>query len=241
MRQGFKSISFSSTNSNIIYAGLAKNRATVLTSIPVGTVIYKSLDSGQTFSPLPSILDGSNVNRLIVSPYNSNIVYAATSSGVYKTGNGAASWTKLGNLGTRHIECIAVDFRQPEYIIAGEVFGGVWISKDVGLSWTGPHNTGFNSPNPYITALSFDPGNSNTVFAGDLYSGVYCSYNKGLTWSPFPDWKMSGLSVRAVKDLELNSEVIYAATLGGGVFRYLRPSKKNISSVPAFILLLLDD
>jgi hypothetical protein len=51
---------------------------------------------------------------------------------------------------------------------------------------------------------------------------------------------MSGLSIRAVKDLKLNNKVIYVATLGGGVFRYLRPGSRNISIDPSLLLLLED-
>jgi photosystem II stability/assembly factor-like uncharacterized protein len=220
LRQGFKSIVFSLSSPDVVYAGLARDRLTVLTSSPVGTALYKSTDAGRNFFPMPSILEGGNVNRLIVSPSDSNVVYAATSRGVYKTTNGAASWVKLSSLGTRHIQGLAVDFREPDFIIAGEVFGGIWISGNGGSSWSGPHNSGFNSPNPYITVLALDPRSSTTVFAGDLYSGIYRSTDGGFTWSPFPDWKMSGLTTRAVTDLHLNGLVLYAATQGGGVFRF---------------------
>jgi len=236
-RQGFKSLAFAPSNPKIVYVGLAKERLSVLTTSPVGTVIYKSTDSGENFVAIPSILDGSNINKLVVSPKDSSLVYAATSKGVYRTINGALSWEKFSNLGNKYIETLAYDLITPGYLIAGEVFGGIWISKDFGTNWTGPNNIGFNSPNPYITAVVFDPLRPSTVFAGDLYSGIYRSTDKGLTWSAFPDWKMSGLNVRAVSDIDLNDEVIYVATMGGGVYRYLRSQKKFIQ-LPALMLLL---
>ena len=219
-RQGFKTMIFSPSAPDVVYAGLAKDRSTFISSPSVGTVIYKSNDAGATFSPMASIIDGHNVNGLVVDPNNSTIVYAATTNGVYKTTNGAISWVHLDSLGTRHIEALAIQPQQPDYLIAGELFGGIWISKDGGTSWTGPHNSGFNSSNPYISALVIDPKNPDLIYAGDLYSGVYQSLNKGNTWSPFPDSKMSGLMVRAVKDIAINDRVIYVATQGGGVFKY---------------------
>jgi photosystem II stability/assembly factor-like uncharacterized protein len=239
-RQGFKSLAFAPSDPAVVYAGLAKDRLSVLTTTPAGTVIYKSTDSGRTFGSMASILDGSNVNTLIVAPADSALVYAATSSGVYRTSNGAATWSKLTGLGTKHIEALAIDLRADGYLIAGEVFGGVWISADGGASWTGPHNSGFNSPNPYITALVLDPLRSETVFAGDFYSGAYRSLDRGKTWAAFPDWRMSGLAVRAVKDLDVNREAIYAATQGGGVFRYLRTPSSVVQN-PGLPLLLLDE
>ncbi len=220
--QGFRGLAFAPSNPNIVYAGLSKDRGTFLSSSPLGTVIYKSQDGGMTFSPMPSALDGINVRRLVVDPASADIVYAATTNGVYKSSNGAASWTRIGSLGSNKIEALAIDSQQPGYIIAGEIFGGIWMSTNGGANWTGPLNTGFSSSNPYISSIVVDPVSSNTVFAGDLYSGVYRSQDKGNTWAAFPDWKMSGLAVRAVKDLAISANVMYAATQGGGVFRFDR-------------------
>lgn len=232
-RQGFVGLAFASSDPNVVYGGLSKDGGTFLSSSPLGTVIYKSQDGGMTFSPMPSALDGINVRRLVVDPANADIVYAATTNGVYKTSNGAASWIRIGSLGSNNIEALAIDPLKPGYIIAGEIFGGIWMSTDGGAIWIGPLNTGFNSPNPYISSIVVDPANPNTVFASDLYSGVYRSQDKGITWSAFPDWKMSGLAVRAVKDLAINVNVMYAATQGGGVFRFDIVSKATTTSCTA--------
>ena len=219
-RQGFKTLVFSPSNPNVVYAGLARDRKNILSSSPYGTVICKSTDAGVTFSEMTSDIDGYNVNELIVDSNNVNIVYAATSNGVYKSTDGAKSYIHFHSLGNPNIEALSVAFQQTNYLIAGEIENGIWISEDDGTTWTGPHNGGFNSSNPYITAIIFDPDNHNTVYASDLYSGIYQSADKGNTWSPFPDSEMSGLTVRAVKDIVMNKEVIYGATQGGGVFRY---------------------
>ena len=219
-RQGFKTLVFSPSNPNVVYAGLARDRNNILSSSPFGTAICKSTDAGVTFSEMTSDIDGYNVNELIVDPKNVNIVYVATSNGVYKSADGAKSYTHFDSLRNPNIEVLAVDPQETNYIIAGEIEGGIWISEDGGIAWTGPHNSGFNSSNPYITAIIFDPDNHNIVYASDLYSGTYQSTDKGNTWSPFLDSEMSGLTVRAVKDIVMNKEVIYGATQGGGVFRY---------------------
>lgn len=228
-RQGVKTIAFSPSDPAIVYAGLSKDRRTFLSSSPIGTVIYKSSDGGAGFSPMSSVIDGHNVNKLVVDSDNSDILYAAATNGVYKSADGAKNWTKFTNLGDKQIEAIAV---KSGYIVAGELFGGIWISSDDGSSWTGPHNSGFSSANPYISAIEFDPSDSNVVYAGDTYSGIYKSTDKGANWSPFPDSGMSGLTVRAVTDLAINAGVIYAATQGGGVFRYDPVSSAGMS-VPA--------
>jgi len=230
-RQGFRGLTFAPSNPSVVYAGLSKDRNTFLSSVPIGTVVYKSQNGGLSFSPLPSALDGSNVRRMLVDPADDKLVYAATTNGVYKSIDGAASWTRAGDLGVRSVEALAIDPLQPGYIIAGEIFGGIWMSTNGGANWTGPLNSGFNSSNPYITALVVDPVSPNTVFAGDLYSGIYRSLDKGLSWTPFPDWKMSGLSVRAVTDIAMGTRTMYAATQGGGVFKFDRQAEVTRSQV----------
>jgi len=214
--QGFRGLAFAPSNPAIVYGGVSVDTH-YYAQTPTGTVIYKSVDGGGTFAAAPSIIDGNNVNRLIVDPNDSNKIYAATTNGLYKSTNGAASWTYSSGLGNRKIEALAV---RSGTLIAGEVFGGIWTSPDDGATWTGPHNTGISSPNPTISALVFDAVNANVVYAGDIYSGVYRSSDRGLTWSPFPDSTMSGLATRAINDLALTNEVLYAGTEGGGVFRY---------------------
>lgn len=188
-RQGFKTIEFAPSDQSIVYAGLSKNVNNTIA--PQGVAIYKSTDAGATFSAMPSPIDGNNVSRLVVDPSNANIVYAATSTGVYKSTDGAATWSSMTGLSGCKIEALAVAWQQPGMMIAGEQFGGTWITLDGGFSWSGPHASGFSSPNPFLSALAIDPAASNTVFASDQYSGVYQSTDGGINWAPFPGWRMS--------------------------------------------------
>jgi photosystem II stability/assembly factor-like uncharacterized protein len=242
-RQGFKTIAFSNPNPNIVYAGLSKDRLSFETASPFGTVIYKSRDAGLSFAPIASIIDGSNVNELAVDHQNPNHLYAATTSGVFKSINGAVSWEYCDTLGPKHIEALAIDPDQPGLILAGEGFqgSGIWRSLDDGATWSGPFNSSFNSANPYITALIRDPNHNNTFFASDLYSGVYQSKDSGINWSAFPDWKMSGLTFRTVKDIAINEKSLYATTQGGGVFRYPVDTGQTGNTITPFMMLLLDE
>lgn len=219
-RQGFRGVAFAPSNPAIVYVGLSLARGTFLTAAPVGTVIYKSVDGGLTFSPIPSIVDGKNVRRLVVAANDPNTVYAATTSGVFKSTDGAASWTAFSSLGNRQIEALVIDPEQPGYLVAGEIFGGIWVSQNDGVTWAGPNNSGLSSSNPYISTIIMDPRDADILYAGDLYSGIYKSTDRGVTWASFPDYAMSGLTIRAVKDLAMNDRVLYAATQGGGVYRF---------------------
>ncbi len=169
---------------------------------------------------------GKNVRQLAVDPRDENVVWGATTSGLFKTSDGGQGWTRIDRLGERKIEAVAIDVRRPGFIIAGEIFGGIWRSLDGGATWTGPLNTGIGSPNPYVTSLVFDPFDPTTIYMSDFYSGVYRSQDGGVTWRAFPDWNMSGLTVRAVKDLAIGCGMMYVATQGGGGFRLKMPSRR---------------
>lgn len=217
-RQGFKGLAFAPSNGNIVYAGLAKQRGTIDTSVPLGTVLYKSTDGGASFAAASTGLNGKNVHRLVVHPGNANTVWAATSGGVYRSTTGGASWSLLG-LSGRNILALAVN-TATDVLVASEKDVGVWRSLNGGTSWSGPSNTGFSNANPAVRGLVFDSTGAATVYAGDNYSGVYRSTDNGSTWSPYPDVSMTGLTSRAVKDLAIANGILYAATEGGGVFRH---------------------
>lgn len=225
---GFKALEFAPSNPSTVYAGFARERNTITSPtspVPTGPVLYKSVDGGATFAaPIPG-LSGLNVIRLIVDPENADIVWAATSNGIYKTVDGGTTWNLLGALGNKYITAIAIDPNNKNTIIVGEKDVGIRRSADGGITWPGgPYNTGFKNPNPFITALAFDPDATGIVYASDLYSGVYTSHDGSNSWSGYPDDGMTGLSVKAVTNLAVGSRVAYATTRGGGVFRIGGPS-----------------
>lgn len=224
-RAGFKALAFAPSTPSIVYAGLAKDRLTIYSSVPYGNVLYKSTNGGADFSAPTTALNGRNIFQLVVAPANADVVWAATSKGIYKTTNGGKSWAFFSSLGNRVIMALAVDPADTLRIVAAQKDVGIWKSSDGGASWTGgPYNTGLKHANPLITALAFEPAGGGTIYASDYYSGVYQSTDGGSSWSPHPDNAMSGLAVRAVQNLAVADGVVYAATQGGGVFRVGGPA-----------------
>ena len=224
-REGFKALSFAPSNPSIVYAGLAKDRGTIDSMSPFGNVLYKSVNGGATFAVPSTELDGLNVYKLLVAAADANTVWAATSGGLYRTVNGGASWTKLTGGNGGPFAAVAVDPSNPSAIVASERNVGIWVSADGGSTWPGgPFNTGFTNASPAVVTLALDPAGSGAIYAADYYSGVYRSTDGGKSWSGWPDGGMSGLAVRAVKDIALAGGVVYAATQGGGVFRLGGPA-----------------
>ncbi len=230
-RQGFKALAFAPSDTRIVYAGLAKDRNTVDTTVPVGTVTYVSSDAGATWAAKPSVLDGKNINMIVVGAADPKKAFAATTGGMFSTSDGASSWSQLNGLGNADIRAVAIDPSNPLILFAASEKVGIFKSADGGATWAGPKNTGFSSANPQVRGIVVAPAGSAAVYAGDWTSGVYMSADGGETWAPFPDSAMTGLSTRAVKSMAISADgkVLYAATQGEGLFRYGTPAAATAS------------
>jgi uncharacterized protein (TIGR03437 family) len=91
------------TNPNTLYVGTGEGFS-AFDEDTVGDLrgagIFKSTDAGATFTRLASTTTGSDfyfVNDLVASPSNNQRLYAATRSGVWRTTDGGAMWTRVLN------------------------------------------------------------------------------------------------------------------------------------------------
>ena len=157
------------------------------------------------------------------------VIYAATSSGVFKTTDGGASWTPA-NTGLSGIPVfsLAIDPKTPTTVYAGTFGTGVFKSTDAGGHWTPVHG-GFS--NDTVLSIVIDPGDPATIYSGTTASSsstagavfspasaVIKSSNGGLAWTA----ANAGLPRAIVTALALdpsNPAVLYAGTSAGGVFK----------------------
>lgn len=87
-------------NTDVLYAGTGEG---VFNSDAVrGLGIFKSTDAGATWNQLPGTVEPAvpfgaffRVNDLVISPADSNRVYAATRWGVWRSSDGGATWTNV--------------------------------------------------------------------------------------------------------------------------------------------------
>jgi hypothetical protein len=64
---------------------------------------------------------------LAVHPQNSDVLYAGTESGVFRSTDGGAKWTEANSgLTTPDVQTIAVDPKTPARLFAGTAGGGVF-------------------------------------------------------------------------------------------------------------------
>jgi photosystem II stability/assembly factor-like uncharacterized protein len=128
--------------------------------------------------------DGGEVSVVAFAPSDSRVAYAGTLGGVFRSGDGGASWAAASRgLGNLSVNVLAVDPRDPAVVYAG-TDAGLYRTTSGGASWTllpvGPIST------PAIAILQIDPVHPRILYAFAVTSaklGVYRSADGGSHWT----------------------------------------------------------
>ncbi|MDP2725918.1 MAG: hypothetical protein Q8P59_00100, partial [Dehalococcoidia bacterium] len=121
--------------------------------------VFKSTDSGQSWVSMNQGLGTKAVFSLALDPAHPNTLYAGTNLGVYRSEDGALSWSDASSgilrdpFGSAYVYTLVVDPRQPSTLYAGTLMG-VFKSQDRGLTWQ-EKNTGLRiGLRPAVGALA---------------------------------------------------------------------------------------
>ncbi len=156
------------SNVNTVYVGTA------------GAGVIKSTDGGTTFVNTGAGPSGT-ILKVLVHPTNSNIVFAGTTTGMWRSTNGGTNWTLVASGRREDIEFNVTD---PNTMMASG--NDVFRSTDNGLTWTqigaaaGIVATG-------RTLVSVTPANANYVYvlqaSGSAFGRFYKSVDGGQTFT----------------------------------------------------------
>jgi photosystem II stability/assembly factor-like uncharacterized protein len=199
----FGAIAIDPNNPNIIYAGTGE-----LSDYPYhrhyGKGLLKSTDQGLSwFEPTDTFGIITGFGDLVVSPYNSNVVYAALGNGylfinpnqqnegVWKSTDGGSSWTRT--LERQDAYDIVVHPTDPNIVYAATggwfTTSGFYISTDAGVTWD-TSNTGLQHPST-IGRMQIDIAKSSpNILYAIIYDGLdntpkaYKTTNGGISWKP---------------------------------------------------------
>jgi len=196
-------------NSGVLYAGVGvPNTGYDLNSFHWQSVetkgsIYKSFDDGESWEIIRN--KGIDTTAMIFSmdidPKNSNIIYASTSKGLYKSFDAANSWISI-NAGLPHHLCMKIIVHP---VHTGTLYvtlwaepgsdtwqGGVYKSINGGASWCAMNNglpgevgnqSGLTCNYP---ALIMDKKNPEVLYTGNIPwtpdPGVYKTIDGGGNW-----------------------------------------------------------
>lgn len=136
---------------------------------PIG--IQKSSNGGASWGPANTGLQSMQVENIVATP---GAVFAVNEGTLYRSTDGAASWTSLTPMYPSAI-AYAPSMPQRVYLALG---GSVLVSNDGGATFGTPVNA-----QDYLYNLTVDPTNPDLVYGAGNTLGVLVSTNAGATWS----------------------------------------------------------
>jgi hypothetical protein len=209
-------------------------------NIPVSGGIFKSTDSGATWSAINAGLETeSYLGSLTIDPWNTTTVYAATShaisplcvpgppcsqgygSGVFKTMDGGATW-QPASAGLPAAEALsvtlAIDPQDPNTLYDGTT-KGIFKSTNGGVTWNAVmFGIGVCCLNLGHGIVVIDPINHDTVYVGRS-SEIWKTTDGGGSW-----YMLSSPSGPTVTSLAIDPNRTLYATIShfgpsGGIFK----------------------
>ena len=193
---GISSIAFSESSPNVVYAATGDQDGTDTYSIGV----VKSTDAGKHWSSTGLSYNASNkrlIYKVIVDPTNQNIVYAATSKGIYKTTDGGNTWKRIKIGGFRDMIMKPTDpntiyFAQSKTIIRTTDAGKTYTTLSLNVSISSRLVLGVTAADPnYLYVLAGKSSDNG-------FGGIYLSTDGGNTFTTkattpnLMGWKVDG-------------------------------------------------
>jgi photosystem II stability/assembly factor-like uncharacterized protein len=186
-----------------------------------GSVVYRSLDKGQTWTQIATISVGGSAHSFYVSPKDTNKMLAAvgTSGGsIVRSTNYGATWSVVwgpGNL-TPYGMPIEMDPNHPDTVFLAPNASQLLRSVDFGATFVPNWSTTlFNDPCDLVVL----PNYSNVMYLGDQNGGgrFYRSTDYGVTWTMSINAGSSEIPMIAVSSLD--PMVVYFTNWSTGGYR----------------------
>ncbi len=161
--------------------------------------------------------EGGDARSFAYDPADPKHIYlGTTTSWIYDSTDGGASWKRLARLGKVDdlvVDNLVVDSKDPKTMYAGvwqldHSDGGVYVSHDAGSTWTGSPDMEGKS----VRALTQSASNPSILVAGAI-SGVYRTDDGGLHWKQIsPEGSGEIHKVESIAIDPLDPKTVYAGT-----------------------------
>lgn len=186
--------------------------------------VYKTTNRGDSWAMISDIDSEDKIRSMAVAPSNTQVLYIADNTTIWKTTNGGISWTDItGSLpvSSAYIRYIAIKNNDPNTVwitLSGYTNPGVYQTEDGGVSWT---NISAGLPPIPTNTIVQNKLNTSTVelYCGTDY-GVYLKTGNN-NWMLFNN----GLPNVKIGELEIwfgTSSItskLRAATYGRGLWQ----------------------
>lgn len=159
-------LAVNSTNENSVYIGLR------------GDGLFHSTDGGANWTNIGQDIPDQTIHGIAL--VDNNTIYVATKDkGVFKSVDNGTNWIQVLNetnnstdFPTKLLMAIAVNPKNKNNIVVGDIHTGIYMTIDAGVNWT-KLNQGLM--NKAITSLSFSL-DGKTLFTGTKGAGIF-KYN----------------------------------------------------------------
>jgi photosystem II stability/assembly factor-like uncharacterized protein len=184
--QSIGAIAIAPSDPNVVWVGTGE--PFIRSNVSLGNGIYRSTDAGKTFAHVGLEKTG-RIARILIDPRNPDVVLAAAigtgygpqpERGVFRTSDGGKTWERVlfvdENTG---ISDLATDPNNPRVVFAGAwpiqiktwgrksggPGGGLFVSRDGGVTWKRLTEHGLPDPPLGKIAVSVSPSNPQRVYA----------------------------------------------------------------------------
>lgn len=180
-------------NPNTLYLGLGDSFD------GTGVGLVKSTDGGSTWFNTVYLGDSSMITDVMVSRTDSNVVFATTNKGLFRSVDAGASWSLVslntGIADTPYAWSIAyaggtsyvISLEANPSATSGATSGQIWRTADNGATWTQATGVTVSGGMDRITVASA-PSNRSVLYASAANSGgdlaeIFKSTNGGASWT----------------------------------------------------------
>ena len=159
---------------NVLYAGTGEGyfrEAERGTALPLrGNGIFVTRDAGETWSHLPSTANNENfhyVNDLVISKHDPSRIYAATRTGVWRSGDAGVTWTNIHSTAVKG-GCLDLAYRADtggDYLFAScGTFVQATIYRNKNAQRDGAWEAVHTDPDMGRTSLAIAPSNPSVIY-----------------------------------------------------------------------------
>ena len=211
-------IAVDSTGNAHITGSTSSSDFPVVNGLKTTSSFFKTIDAAENWNNQNTGLAGDAI-AIVVAPNAPNVIYEATTDGIYRSSDGGATWTKGTGTGLQSgsfIGGMAVHPTNSSTVFIG-VFSGLLKSTDGGNTW----NPVVTAPLTFgtISCIVFDPSTPSTMYVG-AGNGAFKSTDSGATWVTQNNFGVPGTpNVRALAIDPTAPLTVYAGTFGNGLFK----------------------
>lgn len=162
--RNIESVAFDPQDPNVMYVG-------------TWHLGWKTVDGGENWLPMHAgMIDDSDVMTLTVDRWKPQVVYATACTGIYRSDDGAARWSKIKGIpsSSRRTRAFAQSPDDQNRLFAGTT-EGVWSSEDGAQTWRL-----ITQKNLVVNDVLALPG--GIMLLGTEGAGVVRSTDSGQTW-----------------------------------------------------------